>query len=427
MYRASGQVALVSDTQHTWHRAFDEIKAGHALDSKYNKLAYEVERHCQLLQRPKQVRVKLWLHKLGEKMSNVTWKKNRNMYARLLLEQLRCGRLENPFHTNPPPGPLQMLPRWLLYPYCNARQPGMHMSAKCTCSCSGSPPRAAMVGQPGRRPPATELADASWQPSKLELEAQLGASKERQLELEWRLKQAEQRAADGSGGKKQALREDLDGIISKFEQRRSGWGSPRKTRHITEDVANEFGDFQRQTEALRKQMEGGSASAAVSDTPNLAAFASSLASTLPSSPVRSLFPDTSAVDTGPFTASGLGLGTGRGLHGPFGSELGTGGSSELPALSGSLFGQLGSSGGPSSSTTFGGFGSMFDALPSSSSGGVGAGSSRFADFGTTTTSGGLFGGGGGGSSEAPSSFLQQLQDFQKRTDALRDQIGSIGA
>jgi hypothetical protein len=39
------------------------------------------------------------------------------------------------------------------------------------------------------------LADESWQPSKLELQARLGASKERQLELEWRLQQAEQKIA----------------------------------------------------------------------------------------------------------------------------------------------------------------------------------------------------------------------------------------
>lgn len=32
-----------------------------------------------------------------------------------------------------------------------------------------------------------QLGDVGWQPSKLELEAQLGASRERQAELEWRL------------------------------------------------------------------------------------------------------------------------------------------------------------------------------------------------------------------------------------------------
>lgn len=36
--------------------------------------------------------------------------------------------------------------------------------------------------------------DDSWQPTKLELEAALGAAHERQLELEWRVQQAESRA-----------------------------------------------------------------------------------------------------------------------------------------------------------------------------------------------------------------------------------------
>ena len=40
-----------------------------------------------------------------------------------------------------------------------------------------------------------DLADESWQPTKLELQARLGASKERQLELEWRLQQAQQKVA----------------------------------------------------------------------------------------------------------------------------------------------------------------------------------------------------------------------------------------
>ena len=36
-----------------------------------------------------------------------------------------------------------------------------------------------------------QLNDVAWQPSKLELEAQLGASRERQAELEWRLSSME--------------------------------------------------------------------------------------------------------------------------------------------------------------------------------------------------------------------------------------------
>ena len=49
--------------------------------------------------------------------------------------------------------------------------------------------------QGGRRGDGIDLSDESWQPSKLELQARLGASKERQLELEWRLQQAEEKIA----------------------------------------------------------------------------------------------------------------------------------------------------------------------------------------------------------------------------------------
>lgn len=47
--------------------------------------------------------------------SNITWKRNRNLYARLLLEQLRAGVLEVPFHGLPPQGALPTLPAFLTY------------------------------------------------------------------------------------------------------------------------------------------------------------------------------------------------------------------------------------------------------------------------------------------------------------------------
>ena len=42
------------------------------------------------------------------------WKKNRNSHARILLQQLQHGKLEQPFTAGPPLGPLSMLPPWLL-------------------------------------------------------------------------------------------------------------------------------------------------------------------------------------------------------------------------------------------------------------------------------------------------------------------------
>ena len=46
------------------------------------------------------------------------WKRNRNMHARLLLSQLRAGQLSHPFIALPGPGPVPILGRWALAPYC---------------------------------------------------------------------------------------------------------------------------------------------------------------------------------------------------------------------------------------------------------------------------------------------------------------------
>lgn len=106
--------------------------------------------------------------------------------------------------------------------------------------------------QGGRRGDGIDLSDESWQPSKLELQARLGASRERQLELEWRLQQAEQKIAQAqaqqvaqqlaasqkavtdqparqqAGSKKDKLKKDLGRLIHKYEKRQYRWGSPRK-------------------------------------------------------------------------------------------------------------------------------------------------------------------------------------------------------
>jgi hypothetical protein len=100
-----------------------------------------------------------------------------------------------------------------------------------------------------------------WQPSKLELEAQLGASRERQAELEWRLQQMEglvrqhsallqpgqpAGAAQPLGALLDALEDggtvvpsrrrqrigktELEDLVGRFEAKRRQWGSARKPR-----------------------------------------------------------------------------------------------------------------------------------------------------------------------------------------------------
>lgn len=60
--------------------------------------------------------------------SNEVWKKNRNSYARLLLEQLKAGRLEEPFSAMPPSSPLPVLPKSLTYAYSKLRSPSGSIS-----------------------------------------------------------------------------------------------------------------------------------------------------------------------------------------------------------------------------------------------------------------------------------------------------------
>ena len=222
----------------------------------------------------------------------MVWKRNRNTYARLLLEQLRCGTLAEPFTALPPDGPLPTLPKHLAYAF----KPMLAMAPSSGARSGGSPspspsPRQQQQQQQQQRPgrqhsqgggsgpiatatsitssaltaseqldaylqlgsadlrqaeyaeeeearfasaasaastsgrggsvggvgagraagsgnaptallPGTrmqlrgaeaqrvdrrQLEDVGWQPSKLELQAQLGASRERQAQLEWRL------------------------------------------------------------------------------------------------------------------------------------------------------------------------------------------------------------------------------------------------
>jgi len=78
---------------------------------------FEIQEHLELLKRDARVRVKQWLQKFRQETANAVWKRNRNTHARLLLEQLRTGRLAHPFTSLPGPGPLPTLGRWALAPF----------------------------------------------------------------------------------------------------------------------------------------------------------------------------------------------------------------------------------------------------------------------------------------------------------------------
>ena len=51
-----------------------------------SQVAFQIEHRLDLYNRHCRYRLKAWLSKLCENTSNHTWKRNRNRYARLLLE-----------------------------------------------------------------------------------------------------------------------------------------------------------------------------------------------------------------------------------------------------------------------------------------------------------------------------------------------------
>lgn len=63
--------------------------------------------------------------------NNPVWKKNRNAYAKLLLNQLKQGRLEKPFNAAPPAGPLQTLPASLTYAFSLPRTNSTRSTVRC--------------------------------------------------------------------------------------------------------------------------------------------------------------------------------------------------------------------------------------------------------------------------------------------------------
>lgn len=67
------------------------LPRGHATTKQ---VVQAIEQRLQLLDRLPRVRITAWLKKLRDEVSsNVTWQKNRNAYARLLLEQVRQQRI----------------------------------------------------------------------------------------------------------------------------------------------------------------------------------------------------------------------------------------------------------------------------------------------------------------------------------------------
>lgn len=62
----------------------------------------EIENNYADFNKHEKIRVEQWCKKLCEATSNSIWKKSRNLYAMLLLDQVLNGKLEKPFNRLPP-------------------------------------------------------------------------------------------------------------------------------------------------------------------------------------------------------------------------------------------------------------------------------------------------------------------------------------
>ena len=86
-----------------------QFEVPHALDARFSALVHDIQQRLALLARAPTIRVEKWLRKLHDPVSNVTWKKLRNDYARLLRHNLRLGATSPPFDRAPDDGPLRNL------------------------------------------------------------------------------------------------------------------------------------------------------------------------------------------------------------------------------------------------------------------------------------------------------------------------------
>lgn len=80
------------------------------LELTFAKCLREIEKSYKILTKPLRIRVEKWVEKLVVSGSNGQWRKHRNAYARLLLNMIIAQKMTEPFHTQPPDGPLPTFP-----------------------------------------------------------------------------------------------------------------------------------------------------------------------------------------------------------------------------------------------------------------------------------------------------------------------------
>jgi len=79
------------------------------IDREFVIYMLEIENRYSALRKQERIRVEQWSRKLCQATTNMIWKKNRNRYAILLLDQVLNGKLEQPFTSIPPEAGLVVL------------------------------------------------------------------------------------------------------------------------------------------------------------------------------------------------------------------------------------------------------------------------------------------------------------------------------
>ena len=70
----------------------------------------EIDNRYEVFKKPQRIRIEQWSKKLCQTAPNVTWKRNRNRYAMLLLDQILNNELKPPFNSIPPQNELSSIP-----------------------------------------------------------------------------------------------------------------------------------------------------------------------------------------------------------------------------------------------------------------------------------------------------------------------------
>lgn len=82
------------------------------IDQEFIEIMLEIEKKYASFKKHDKIRIEQWTKKLCQVTSNILWKKNRNLYAKLLLHNVLNKALQEPFTRGPPEGALSKLNKY---------------------------------------------------------------------------------------------------------------------------------------------------------------------------------------------------------------------------------------------------------------------------------------------------------------------------